>query len=90
MNLYRNGGFALHSLKHLRLKDNQLHELHVPSGIIHLNQGGLEIMTPHMLPFVRGLVENVPSLVNEERCKDLGQQMVEVACKDIESDKELA
>ena len=107
VNLYRYGGFALHSLlkkyykhtqkpctkdilttlKHRRVKEDQLADL--PVAIQQLNQGGLDIIAPCMLPFLRGLIENVRSLVNEERCQDLGQHMIEIACKDIDKDTEL-
>lgn len=104
VNLYRYGGFALHSLlkkyykqkpcskdilttlRHLRVKGDELYN--VPHAIQQLNQGGLDIITPHMLPFLRGLVEKVRSLVNEERCQDLGEHMIAVACKDIDMDME--
>ena len=107
VNLFRYGGFALHSLlkkyykhtqkpcskdilttlRHLRVKDDELGN--VPHAIQQLNEGGLDIITPRMLPFLRELVEKVRSLVNEERCQDLGQHMIEVACEDIDNDTEL-
>ena len=90
VNLYRYAGFALHSLfqkykregpndavvtvlKQLIIKSEQLSM--VPYGIQQLNQGGLVIMNPCMLPYLRTLIGKVSSLVNEERCKEFGKRI---------------
>lgn len=77
----------LSTLRHLRVRDDQLDIL--PHAVRQLNQGGLDIISPSMLPFVKSLVEKVRSLVNEERCRDFGQHMIETACDDINKDTEL-
>ena len=75
-------------LKQLIIKGEQLSM--VPYGVQQLNQGGLVIMNPLMLPYLRALIEKVSSLVNKERCKEFGKQMIEAACTDIENDEEIA
>ena len=75
-------------LKQLKLTDKQISEL--PDGIWHFNQGGLDIMNPCMLPYLRVVIEKVASLVNEDKCCELGQHMIEVACKELEDDVELS
>ena len=87
VNLYRHGGFALHSMiskrKKAKLKSPHdpallqtelkfLHSIQIPKDrwselpgpILDLNQGGLRIVVPEMLPFLRNLVEKVASKVN--------------------------
>ena len=61
----------------------------VPYGIQQLNQGGLVIMDPFMLPFLRALIEKVSSLVNENQSREFGQHIVEIARSKIESDSDL-
>jgi hypothetical protein len=106
VNLYRYGGFALHSLfkkygtsssvdkqtmilvlKHLRVRDTQVCEL--PCAIHYLNEGGLDIMNKCMLPYLRIVIENVRTLINEEKCCQLGTHRIEVACKKLEDNGEL-
>lgn len=72
----------LSTLRHLRVKDDELGN--EPHAIQQLNEGGLDLITPRMLPFLRELVEKVRFLVNEERYQDLGQHMIEVAYEDID------
>ena len=43
-----------------------------------------------MLPYFRAVIKKVASLVNEDRCCELGQHMIEVACKNIEDDVKLS
>ena len=111
VNLYRYGGFALHSmiqkrtkamqekprdtslqreltfLRHLLIPKQREKELPVP--ILELNQGGLHMVTPELLPFLRQLVEKVASKVNDEALKELGQQLIKTAKGELESDSEL-
>ena len=61
----------------------------VPYGIHQLNQGGLVIMDPFMLPYLRALIEKGSSLVNEDQSCEFGQHMVEIARSKIESDSDL-
>jgi hypothetical protein len=75
VNLYRYGGFALHSMIQKRTKDKLIdqclqtelrflrhlslpkeREKELPIPVIELNQGGLHMVTPDLLPFLRQLV----------------------------------
>ena len=42
----------------------------VPSAIKYLQQGGLDIISPKMLPFLRYVVEKTASLVNDKTCRE--------------------
>ena len=75
-------------LEQLVIKPEQFSSL--PSGIHYLNQGGLVIMNPCMLPYLRALIERVSSLVNEEQCREFGKHMIDAACTEIEKDKKVA
>ena len=108
VNLYRYGGFALHSLlkryyqdtrnphninllallKKLKIKEEKWADL--PHGVNELRQGGLDMISPKMLPFLGALVEKVRSLVNEEQCRSRGKLMIKHAYDEIESDHQLA
>ena len=112
VNLYRYGGFALHSMISKRNKAKQkspqdpallqtelkfLHSLRIPKDrwnelpgpILDLNQGGLHIVVPEMLPFLRNLVEKVASKVNDDTRQEHGQQLIKIAKREIENDTEL-
>ncbi len=67
-------------LKQLKITDSkQMSEL--PSALHHLNRGGPVTMNTCMLPYLRAVIENVSSLVNENKCHEFGPHMIEVACK---------
>jgi prophage DNA circulation protein len=51
----------------------------IPSAIHHLQQGGLHIITPRIIPLLRAVVDKTASLVNEQSCKDHGKEMLKVA-----------
>ena len=53
----------------------------IPSAIHHLQQGGLIIITPRMLPLLREVLAKTASLVNEQTCKDTGKNMLQLAKK---------
>jgi hypothetical protein len=42
-----------------------------------------------MLPYLREVITKVSTLVNEEKCQELGSYMLESACKAIETDEGL-
>ena len=73
-------------LWHLWITKQREKELPVP--ILELNQGGLHMVTPELLPFLRQLVEKVASEVNDEALKELGQ-LIKTAKSEHESDSEL-
>ena len=111
VNLYRYGGFTLHSMIEKRNKSLQTGpkdscvklELdflrgqlvqkerwkELPTPILDLNQGGLHMVTPEMLPFLRKLVEKMASKVNDEMRQEHGHQLIKLAKCEIESDGEL-
>ena len=76
---YRYGGFALHSLMKKYEKSNSKDEVNflqllqvkhnevstLPFGIQQLQQGGLKIISPCMLPYLRTVIEKVSSLINK-------------------------
>lgn len=62
----------------------------VPDGIKYLNKGGLTLMNPCMLPYTRALIEKISSLVNEERCCELGKDIIAAALTEIENDERIA
>ena len=74
-------------LNQLKITDTQVHEL--PKAIHYLNQGGLDIMRRCMLPYLRIVIKNVQTLINEETNRQLGTHMIEVACKKVEDNAEL-
>ena len=55
----------------------------IPSAIHHLQQGGLHIVTPRIIPLLRAVVDKTASLVNEQSCKDHGKEMLKVAEADF-------
>lgn len=69
------------------MKEDQKNEL--PNAIKLLNQGGLTIVSPLMLPYLRAVLSKVTSLVNNDMSKEHGQYMVEVAYKELENDDSL-
>ena len=75
-------------LKQLAIKPDQM--TMVPQQIHDLNQGGLVIMNPCMLPYLRVLIERVSSLVNDKRCQEFGKSMIKAASIGIENDKEIS
>ena len=74
-------------LREMVIKHEQLPS--VPIGIQLLNQGGLVIVTPLLLPYLRAIVDKVSSLVNEECSRNLGHHMIEAARSAIECDMNL-
>ena len=50
----------------------------MPSAMHHLQQGGLHIITPSILPLLQAVVDKTASLVNEQSCKDHGKEMLKV------------
>ena len=74
-------------LKKMVIKHEELCLL--PSGVQLLNRGGLVIISPSLLPYLRALIEKVSSLVNEERCREYGQYMIDVARLAIEDDSNI-
>ena len=111
INLYRYGGFALHSMSEkrkrkletepknycvrleLRFLENQLIQKEdwdeLPTPIKDLKQGGLHVVSPKMLPFLRQLVEKVASKVNDDMRQEYGHQVIKLAKQELESDSEL-
>ena len=111
INLYRYGGFAVHSMiekrkrklqieprnscvqLELRFLENQLikqeHWDELPTPIKDLKQGGLHVISPKMLPFLRQLVEKVASKVNDDMRQEYGDQVIKLAKQELESDSEL-
>ena len=61
----------------------------LPSAIQYLQQGGLDIISPRMLPFLRSVVEKTTSLVNDERARQHGRNTVELAQREIKADATL-
>ena len=51
----------------------------IPPAIRHLQQGGLDIISPRMLPFLRYVVEKTTSLVNDEKCKEQGKKHAQIS-----------
>ena len=74
-------------LRQLKIKHHQASL--VPYGIQQLNQGGLVIMDPVMLPYLRALIQKVSSLVNENQSREHGQHMIENARSEIENDSDI-
>ena len=74
-------------LKGMIIKHEELNML--PLGVQLLNQGGLVIMSPLLLPYLRALIQKVSSLVNEEQCREYGQYMIDVARLAIEDDSNI-
>lgn len=68
-------------LESLKSKEDE-REL-IPSAIHHLQQGGLTIITPRLLPLLREVLAKTASLINEKTCKDLGKNMLLWAKKEI-------
>ena len=99
--LYRYGGFALHSLlksashskfvKEIILKLCMEKEAWdtLPEPVQYLQQGGLTMIKPDLLPFVRKLVEKVTALTNDTKQREHGKRMIENAIREIENDSEL-
>ena len=61
----------------------------VPAAIHYLNQGGLFLKSSHMLPYLKVIVESVSSLINEDKCQQLGVHMIETVPEELEGDAEL-
>ena len=61
----------------------------VPYAVKELNQGGLVIIDHCMLPFVRAVIEKTRCLVCEEKCRELGQNVIQVAKMEIKNDESL-
>lgn len=111
VNLYRYGGFALHSMiekrkrkletgpkdscvqLELKFLENQVVQKdqwnELPTPILDLKQGGLHMVKPTMLPFLRQLVEKVASKVNDDMRQEYGHQVIKLAKQELESDSEL-
>ena len=49
-------------------------------------QGGLHIMTPEILPFLRKVVETVASMINNDMKTEYGENLILVAEKQLQSD----
>ena len=77
----------LEFLQHLKIQRKRWTEL--PIQIQHLQKGGLEMVTPDILPFLRQLVDKVASHVNDNTRQEHGSSMIEVAKKRIKEDEEL-
>ena len=74
-------------LQYMKIQKERWAEL--PIQIQQLQNGGLEMITPDLLPFLRQLVEKVASHVNDHMRQEHGSEMIKVAKKQIEEDKEL-
>ena len=61
----------------------------IPSAIRHLQQGGLDIISPQRFPFLRYVVEKTTSLVNDEKCKEQGRNMLKSAQSELKADLEM-
>lgn len=61
----------------------------VPYGIQCLNQGGLVIIDPCLLAYLRLLIDKVLSHINEKQCQEMGQHMIKVARMKIENDTDI-
>lgn len=71
-------------LKSIKATDQEWDTL--PSGIKYLQQGGLDIISPRMLPFLRHVVEKIASLVNDKTLREQGRYMIKAALCEIEAD----
>lgn len=97
VSLYR---FALHSLlqRYKGRKDScskdvmsflkaMINEIKLlPDGIKLLDQGGLTIICPAMLPYLRVFIKKVAMTVSDEACCKYGKDMIDVASLTIEDD----
>ena len=72
-------------LKQLGIQDSNK----LPAAIHYLNEGGLFLMSSHMLPYLRIIFESVSSLINEDKCQQLGVHMIDTACEELKGDTEL-
>ena len=79
--------YEIKLLKSMRIKNERCIELPLP--IQQLQKGGLHIMTPEMLPFLRKVVETVAFMINDEMKKKHGQNMIAIAENHLESDQEI-
>lgn len=103
VSLYRYTGATLYSmiekrekisLKHpqlkllytMKLKKNEQDHMHLPDA---LNQGGLVIVSLHMIPYVRELMHLVNKHVNSGKLQEHGKNMIRVALDKIMADQEL-
>ena len=68
----------------IRVTEKEWDEL--PSAIQYLQQGGLDIISPRMLPFLGSVVEKNTSLVNDERSRQHGRDMIGLAKHEIKAD----
>lgn len=68
----------------IRVTEKEWDEL--PPAIQYLQQGGLDIISPRMLPFLRYVVEKTTSLVNDERARQYGRDMIGLAQREINAD----
>ena len=71
-------------LESMKAKEDE-HE-QIPSAIHHLQQGGLTIVTPKMLPLLHEVLRKTASLVNETSCKEYGKNMLQVAKTEFSSE----
>ena len=71
-------------LESMKAKEDE-HE-QIPSAIHHLQQGGLTIVSPKMLPLLREVLRKTASLVNETSCKEYGKNMLQVAKTEFTSE----
>ena len=74
----------LRFLRHLSLPKYREREVLTP--IVELNQGGLHMVTPDLLPFLQQLVEKMASRVNDDTRMELGQRLIKVAKGELEND----
>ena len=67
----------------IRVTEKEWDEL--PPATQYLQQGSLDIISPRMLPFLRSVVEKTTSLVNDERARQYGRDMIGLAQCEIEA-----
>ena len=70
-------------LMSIRVTEKEWDEL--PPATQYLQQGSLDIISPRMLPFLRSVVEKTTSLVNDERARQYGRDMIGLAQCEIEA-----
>ena len=71
-------------LKAMVIKPDEIKLL--PDGIKLLDQGGLTIICPAMLPYLRVFIEKVAMTVSDEACCEYGKDMIDVARLTMEGD----
>jgi hypothetical protein len=98
--LYRYAGAALHSMiekrKKLSSPNEELKILYalkikkedctsIPSQIDSLNNGGLVVISPRMIPFINELMVEINKLINDAKLQLHGKQMISKASEELKA-----